>query len=83
MYISNVSMINDSSFGMQQDSDAMLGMIRTASPNSDTKLLQESEKQLNIDKLNDELMYNASIVMEESQKKASKEHIKRTFSMFS
>lgn len=76
-------MIDDSSFAIGQDSDAMLGMIRTASPDSDTKLLQDSEKQLNIDKLNNELVYNASLVMEESQKKVSKEHIKRTFSMFS
>lgn len=83
MHVSYVNMIDDSSFAIGQDSDAMLGMIRTASPDSDTKLLQDSEKQLNIDKLNNELVYNASLVMEESQKKVSKEHIKRTFSMFS
>lgn len=83
MNVSYVNMIDDSSFGIQQSSDSMLNMIRTASPDSDTNLLQASEKQLNINKLNNELVYNASLEMEKSQKKVEKENIKRTFSMFS
>lgn len=82
MNVSYVNMINDSAFGIQQSSDSMLGMIRNASPDSNTNLLQSSEKQLNINKLNNELVYNASLEMEKSQKKVNQDNIKRTFSIF-
>lgn len=82
MLTSNINMINNSAFASQQNSFSMISAIRSVGPNSDTNLLQASEKQLNVNKLNNDLTYNASLLMEDSQKKVNKDNIKRTFDMF-
>lgn len=82
MFASNINMINNSAFASQQNSFAMISAIRSVGPDSNTNLLQESEKQLNVNKLNNDLTYNAVLLMEKSQKKVNQDNIKRTFEMF-
>lgn len=82
MFVSNIPMINNASYGMQQDSNSMLGLIRNAGSSQDSKALLNSEKGLMADKIKNETTYKASELMEQSQKKVQDENIKRTFDTF-
>ena len=82
MFVSNVGMTNNASYGMQQDSNSMLGLIRNAGSDQDSKALLGFEKNLASDKIKNETTYKASELMEQSQKKVQDENIKRTFDTF-
>jgi hypothetical protein len=82
MYASAIGMIDNASYATQQNSAAIISAASSANESSDTSALQSSEKSLSMDNLNNQLAYNATSAMEDSQQKAKDEEIKRSFSMF-
>lgn len=82
MFVSNVGMINNASFGAQQDSSAMMSLTRNAGSDKDSQALLGFEKNLSSDKINDEIKAKALEEAENSQKKAQEEDNKRSFSTF-
>lgn len=82
LQIANVGFANNASFAAQQNSDAMRGLTRNASPNSDSKALLGFENRLNSDKIKNGIASNAYELMEQSQKKVRDENIKRSFDTF-
>lgn len=80
MFVSNVGVISNANFSVQQNAGAKLGLARGADSGSDTKALLGFEKNLDGDSLNDQLTAKAAETMEESQKKAQDGNIKRSFS---
>lgn len=82
MLVSNVGFASNAQFGAQQNSEAMLGLVRNAGLNSDSKALLGFEKKLSTDKIKNETSAKAYELMEQSQKKVQDENIKRSFSTF-
>lgn len=84
MYVNSIGMINNSAFNMMQNSNSLMSLTRSAgaNPNQDLNALNQSEKKLTASNLQNSLIYNASSLMEDSQKKLEKENIKRSFSTF-
>lgn len=82
MFISNVGMISDSTFRVQQDAGAGMGLARGAGSDSSPQVLLRSEQNLDKDSLNNQLTAKAAETAEESQKKARDENIKQSFSAF-
>lgn len=84
MYVSSINSINNASFNMMQGSASLMDLSRFAGsqPSQNTSALNQSEKRLLADKLQNELVYQASSYMEDSAEKIKKENIKRSFSTF-
>lgn len=82
MYVSYVGMNNNAAFSMMQNANAMMGMARNASGAQDTRAMAQKEKGLQMNNLNNQVTYQATDLMEESQKKMRDANIKRTFSIF-
>ncbi|MPN64401.1 hypothetical protein SDC9_212173 [bioreactor metagenome] len=82
MFINPIGRISDSAFSVQQNNNAIMSMTRNAGDFDDLSSVQKAEKQLKFDTLNKKLMYDASSLMQESQKKVQDEDIKRSFSTF-
>lgn len=82
MFVSNVGLISNATFGVQQNSNTMLGQIRSAGSSSDPSALSNSETKLTASNLNNETAVNAWEMMDKSQKKVQDENIKRSFSTF-
>lgn len=71
---------NNAAYNWMNSADALRGLAFTG--NDNMRSLLSAENNLNIKMLNDSVIYQASLLMEESQDKINKENIKRTFSMF-
>jgi hypothetical protein len=75
-------MISNAMFAVQQDAGAKLGLARGASPDSNSQALLKFDKSFDADSLNNQTTAKAAEMMEQSQKKAQDEDIKRSFSTF-
>lgn len=82
MFVSNVGLISNATFGIQQNSNTMLGQIRSAGSSSDPSALLSSEQKLTASNLNNGIAVNAWEMMDKSQKKVNDENNKRSFSTF-
>ena len=82
MNVSYVGMNSNAAYGMMQNADTMLGMCRNSSGSQDTRAMAQKEKGLQMDSLNNQLVYTATDLMEDSQKKMRNANIKRAFSYF-
>lgn len=71
---------NNAAYNWMNSADALRNLAFTG--NGNMRSLLQAENNLNIQMLNDSVIYQASLLMEKSQDKVNKENIKRTFSMF-
>lgn len=82
MFVSQVGMMNNAAFGTMQNCNTMMSMARNAGSSKNLQALSKKETGLQIQNLQNQLVYSASEAMEDSQEKIKKENIKRSFSMF-
>lgn len=81
MFVSNVGLISNANFAVQQDAGAKIGLARGAGSGSNPQT-RRFEQNLDGDSLNNQLTAKAAETIEASQKKAQDENIKRSFSTF-
>lgn len=81
MYPNYIGMINNASFSMMNNSEAMMGLMRGTS-SRDINSIHQAEKGLQMDRLNNQTEYSAYSLMEDSARKLRNDNIKRTFSTF-
>ena len=75
------SMMNNAAFNIMNISNTQMGMLRNADPNQAmNRSLFQKEQSLTMDKMQSELVYNASECMQESFDKMQKDNIKESFS---
>ena len=79
--ISYIGMIDDASFGIMNNCESMMSMMRSGS-SGNIAAMNQAEKSLQMDNLNKQTQYLAYGEMEKSQKKLQEEDIKRSFSTF-
>lgn len=71
---------NNAAYNWMSSADALRSLAFTGGGNS--KAIQEYEKRLQAQMLNDSLNYKANLLIEESMDRVRKENIKRSFSIF-
>lgn len=79
--LSAMNMANYAAYNMMLNSSARLGLL-SFNGTSDMRALNSADKRLDLDMLNNGLLYKASLAQEESLKKITDQNIKRTFCMF-
>ena len=85
MSINAIGMSNNAAFSTMKNNNAMMNLMNgvgEGSSTQDLKAAQQSEKSLLLNNVQNNLIYNASLTMEETEKKLQDENIKRTFSAF-
>ena len=84
MFVSQIGNINNAAFGAMQNQNGMTSLARgvgNAKP-AQMNAIQQKEKGLQTNTLQNLFMYSALSAMEDSQRRQEKENIKRTFSTF-
>lgn len=76
-----MNMANWAAYNMMTNSNARLGLLSFRG-DTDLRALNNADKRLDLDMLNNGLLYKASLAQEESLKKITDQNIKRTFCMF-
>lgn len=74
-----LNMMNNGAFGNMMNNSTRLGMIGQG---GDPAMLQQKEKGLMADNLNNQLLYSAGDLMQQSADKVKEDNIKRSFNMF-
>ena len=84
MNVNPTGMCSSAAFSIMQNNNALMKFARGAGDGSSNNLgaMHRSEKSLLLNNVQNNLIYNASGLMEEAQKKLRDENIKRTFDTF-
>lgn len=84
MFISSIGNINNAAFATMQNNQARTNLATGAGDGSfkDMGSVHQADKKFQMDNLNNNLVYDATSLMEEAQRKQQKEDIKRSFSTF-
>lgn len=72
-------MATNAAYNWMNAANARLGLL---SFKGNMKQAHQKDKQLELDMLNYGLQYKAGLLMDETNKKIEKDHIKRSFSIF-
>lgn len=74
--------MNNAAYSLMQNRNALMGLTRNAGSFGNMNALRNAETRLQLDSLQNQWLYSAAELMEDSQRKLQKENIKRTFSTF-